>query len=162
MTDALLRLAHLVAVVYWIGGIFFVQFALRPALGLLEPGPRLSFMAQVLRRYFAGVALSIIAVLLSGFGMVAQLSGALTTGHPDWGRLFALHWHVYAMLALGLTMMAIYSHTSAGPMRRLTQAVAAVDWPAAASALAEVRRLALVNLLLGLSTMAVALLGRVP
>ena len=154
MVDALLRLGHLIAVVYWIGGIFFVQLALRPSLGVLDPGPRLTLMALVLRRFFFGVGLSIVLVLVSGFGMMALMSPA--------GNLFAVHWHVHAMLALGLLMMAIYSHTSAGPMRRLTQAVAAVDWPAAASALAEVRRLALVNLLLGLSTMAVALLGRVP
>lgn len=153
MIDALLRLGHLVAVVYWIGGIFFVQLALRPSLGVLDPGPRLTLMAQVMRRFFFGVGLSIALVLLSGFGMMALMS------RP--GSLFAAHWHVHAMLALGLLMMAIYSHTTAGPMRRLTQAVAAADWPAGAAALAQVRRLALSNLLLGLATMAVALLGRV-
>ena len=152
MVDALLRLGHLIAVVYWIGGIFFVQLALRPSLGVLDPGPRLTLMAQVLRRYFFGVGLSIVLVLASGFGMMALMSGPAS--------LFAVHWHVHAMLAIGLLMMAIYSHTTAGPMRRLNQAVAAADWAAGAIALDQVRRLALSNLLLGLATMAVALLGR--
>ena len=153
LTDALLRLVHLVAVVYWIGGIFFVQIALRPALALLEPAPRLRLMAAVMRRYFQGVGLSIALVLVSGGGMW----GLMASGGGWW----AVHWHVYAMLGLATVMVTIYGHTVGAPLRRLTLAVAAQDWPAGAAALAQIRRQALTNLLLGLATMAVALVGRV-
>ena len=108
LTDALLRLVHLVAVVYWIGGIFFVQIALRPALALLEPAPRLRLMAAVMRRYFQGVGLSIALVLVSGGGMW----GLMASGGGWW----AVHWHVYAMLGLAAVMVTIYGHTVGAPL----------------------------------------------
>jgi len=46
------------------------------------------------------------------------------------------------------------------PMRRLQQAVAQQAWATAAAQLSLVRRLVLLNLLLGVAVFAVAILGR--
>ena len=36
-----LKIAHVLAIVVWVGGMAFVQFFLRPSLGTLEPPQRL-------------------------------------------------------------------------------------------------------------------------
>lgn len=151
MTGLLVWL-HLVAVVFWVGGIFFVQVALRPALGHLESTSRLKMIDHALARYFAGVGLCIVLIFGSGFAMMLRLGGAA----GPW----AVPPHVHAMLGLALLMTAMYAHTMAGPFRRLRRAVAAQDWDGGAAAMARIRLQGLSNLLLGVLTMAVATLGR--
>ena len=50
---SLFKLLHLLAVLLWVGGMFFAHFILRPAaVEALEAPQRLKLMDAVLRRFF--------------------------------------------------------------------------------------------------------------
>ena len=142
---------HVLAATLWVGGMAVMHFAVRPAaVQWLEPPQRLPFMAAVLSRFLAAVAAAIAVLLLSGASMV-MLAGGLSK----------LHWHVHAMLAIGLVMTALFLHLRFAPYPRLDRAVAAGEWAVAASNLNAIRRLVGVNLALGVLVIAIATVGRV-
>jgi uncharacterized membrane protein len=143
------RWLHLLGVVVWVGGMFFAHLALRPAVGALPPPQRLPLLAATLTRFVAWVAVAVLAILGSGAAMIHQLGG-----------FAAVNASVHAMTLLGLAMVAIYVYLVARPLARLRAAVAAGDWPGGGAAMATVRHLVAVNLVLGLVTISIAALGR--
>ncbi|RYY93912.1 MAG: hypothetical protein EOO24_25835 [Comamonadaceae bacterium] len=150
IVSAVLLLLHLFAAAWWVGGMAVMHFAVRPAaVAVLAPPQRLPFMAATLGRFFAGVSMSVVLLLVSGFGLVGQSGGMRN-----------VHWSVHAMLGLGLVMMAIYGHIRFGVYPKLQRAVAAADWPAAAGRLDLVRRMVAVNLALGVLVFVLAVVGR--
>jgi uncharacterized membrane protein len=70
------------------------------------------------------------------------------------------HVSVHLMLGLGLLMTAIYAWIRVSPFPWLKLAVAAHDWPTAAAQLDRVRKLVSTNLVLGIVTIGVAIVGR--
>jgi uncharacterized membrane protein len=140
---------HLVAVVVWVGGMFFAHVALRPAVAALEPPQRLTLMAAALGRFLCWVAGAVVVILATGFGMLAATPAGAGVGTG-----------VATMAVVGVAMVAIYVDLVLQPYRRLAAAVAAKAWPDAAAALAGVRRRVEINLGLGLVTIAAAVLGR--
>lgn len=141
-------LLHLVAVVVWVGGMFFAHFCLRPAALALPPPQRLPLMAGALGRFFAWVLGAIGLVWASGLAMMleAGFGAAPRTLH--------------AMMGVALVMTAIFAVIRFVHYPKLRVRVEAGDWPAAAAALNAIRQLVTVNLGLGLLTMAIATLGR--
>lgn len=154
MLYALLKTAHVLAVVLWVGGMVFAHFFLRPSLAVLAPPQRLALMHAVLGRFFAAVAVAVAVVVASGLWMVGRVARQAVAG----GGSFAwpLDWSV--MTALGLVMTAVFVFIRLRPYRRFARAVRAETWPEAAAALAVVRRWVLVNLVLGVVVIGVALL----
>ena len=151
MSYSVWLLVHLLGVIVWVGGMFFAHMALRPAAAeLLEPPQRLPLLAAVLGRFFRWVALSILAILASGVAILILFAGSGAR----------LGWHIHAMSGIGLAMMAIFAHIRLAPFVRMKRAVAARDWPAAGTAMARIRALVLVNLVLGLVTTVLVFLGR--
>ena len=145
---AFLLLLHLSGVIVWVGGMFFAHFCLRPvAAAQLPPPQRLPLLAAVLGRFFVAVAVSIVAILASGFSIMG------TTGFGQ----APIHWHV--MAGIGLAMAAIFGVIYFRHFPRLKAGVAAQDWPAAGAAMNRIRILVATNLLLGALTIAVATLG---
>jgi len=144
-----LLLPHLLGVIVWVGGMFFAHMALRPsAAALLPPPQRLPLLHGVFTRFFPWVWLSILSILSSGsYGML--LLGGFKAG-----------WHIHAMLAIGVAMMTIFSYIYFVPFPRLKQGVLKQDWPVAGVAMARIRLLVGVNLILGLTATVIALLGR--
>ena len=59
---------HLLAAVIWVGGMFFAYMAMRPAAQFLEPAMQLTLWSNTFKRFFPWVWLSIITILISGFG----------------------------------------------------------------------------------------------
>ena len=143
------RWLHLLAVVVWVGGMFFAHMALRPAALALSPPQRLPLLAATLSRFVAWVAAAIVILVASGVVMTVLLGGIRAVG-----------WYVHAMIGLGLVMILLYGHLVASSLKRLRAGVAASDWPAAGAAMATARRLVGINLVLGLVTITVAVLGR--
>lgn len=142
---------HVVAVVIWVGGMFFAYGCLRPVAGAqLEPPARLTLWAGVFERFFPWVWAAVITILASGFWLIF---GAL-------GGMGAVGVHVHIMLSLGVLMMLIFLHVFFAPYRRLTRAVAAQDWPAGGKALSQIRILVGINTALGLLTTLVGAGGR--
>jgi uncharacterized membrane protein len=140
---------HLLGVIVWVGGMFFAHTALRPAVGVLEPPARLTLLVGVLSRFFRWVAFAIVLILGSGAFLALRMGGFAHV---------ALSVHV--MTALGVVMAGVYAYLVVAPYRRLRQAVAASDWQGGGRAMAAIRRLVGLNLILGLATMTVAVLGR--
>jgi uncharacterized membrane protein len=145
-----LLFVHLIAVVLWVGGMFVLHFAVRPAAaGQLAPPQRLPLLATVLGRFFFWVSIAIVAILASGIGLILG-AGGFANAHAS----------VHLMFVLGLVMMAIFLVIRLAPFPRLQRAVAASDWPTAARELDRIRKLVVTNLALGVITTAVATLGR--
>ncbi len=140
---------HVLAVVVWVGGMFFAYMALRPvAAGVLEPPQRLTLWTGVFGKFFPWVWVSVALILATGLHMLAAFGGVAAP-------LYAL-----AMLVLGVGMMLIFAHVFFAPYKKLRRAVAAQDWKAGGAALAQIRMLIGINLSLGLLTIAVVFLGR--
>jgi uncharacterized membrane protein len=128
--------------------MFFAHFCLRPvAAEQLPPPQRLPLLAAVLGRFFAAVAVSIVAIVVSGFVSLVNVGFA------------AAPWYWHLMLVLGLVMACIFGLIYFLHFPRLKAGVAAQDWPVAGAAMNRIRPLVATNLLLGASTIAIATLG---
>lgn len=151
----LLKLAHVLSILVWVGGMVFAHFFLRPAVASLEPPERLRLMHGVLGRFFKVVlALSSVAVI-TGVWMIGRV--AKDTVQSGGAFHMPLSWTL--MAALGLLMWAIFGHIRFALFKRFSGAVALAEWPQAAASLASIRLWVSINLALGLLTVAVALLG---
>ena len=135
---ALMKFLHIAAAIVWLGGVSFMLFALRAAAAeQLAPPQRVPLIAQVLRRFFVLVWISVAALLASGLGMML---GVGMKNAP-------IGWHI--MFGLGLLMFALFGHLYFGPFRRLKLAVAAANWPDGGVRIGQIAALAQVNLVLG-------------
>ena len=143
------RWLHLMGVVVWIGGMFFAHLALRPAAQALPPPVRLPLLAATLARFLPWAGASVLAILASGGWLVMAAGGFRTVGGS-----------VHAMTAIGLVMALVYGYIVAGPYRAMRAALAASRLEAAGASMATIRRLVALNLVLGLVTLAVAVVGR--
>lgn len=85
-------------------------------------------------------------------GRVAGQAGQTGVSTP-----MPLEWLV--MATLGVAMVLIFGFIRLVPYPRLVRAVAVGAWPDGAAALATIRRWVMVNLVLGVVTVAVAQLG---
>ena len=139
---------HLLATVVWVGGMFFAHVALRPAAASLPPPVRLPLISATLAIFLLWVAAAVVTIIATGFMMIFARGGFGGVGGS-----------VHVMTVLGLVMASIYGFIMAVPFPRARAGVAAGNWQAAGEALAQVRRLVGVNLVLGLVTITVAVLG---
>ena len=141
---------HVLAVVVWVGGMFFAYMVLRQSAGPLESEARLTLWHRVFRRFFPWVWASIVVLLASGYGMMflyfCGFSGA------------GLYIHV--MQGIGIVMMLLFLHLFFAPWRRFSDAVEGKHFPEAAERLGQIRRIVAANLVLGLVTIVVGASGR--
>lgn len=140
---------HVLAVVLWVGGMFFAYQILRPAAQSLEPSVRLPLWSRTFARFFPWVWISVIILPVSGYYMIAHQFGGSASLPP----------FVNAMQGLGWLMILLYLHVFFAPYRRLRRAVITGDLDRAAKALAQIRVLVGINTLLGLITIIVAVAG---
>ena len=146
---ALFKLIHLLAVLIWVGGMFFAYMVLRPAaVDVLETPQRLCLWQAVFRRFFKWVWSAVVALLISGFYMI-YLHGGL----PQVPR------YVHIMLALGLAMTVIYSYIFFTCYVSLSLNVANQRWKEAGEMLGRMRKLMAVNLILGLLVVCIVVIG---
>ena len=151
------KLTHLVAAIFWMGGMAFMILALRPvAVKLLEPPERLLLMGAVWKRFFIVVMVSIVALFASGTNLYTTTFRAIkaATGQGS----VPLGWNV--MLVLGLLMMVIFGHIYFAGYARFKRAIAAQDWPLAAKAAAQIHTLMVTNFVLGWLSIAAVRLVR--
>lgn len=142
-------LLHLLGATVWIGGMFFAYMALRPAAGkLLQPPQRLPLWRETLGRFFLWVWISIAAIYASGLHMLAAAYGM------QWIPAYVL-----AMAGIATVMTIIFLYVYFVPFRVLKREVEAQNWPAGGVALNRIRQLVATNLVLGLTTFAVAVAG---
>ena len=154
MIYAALKLAHVLAIIVWIGGMVFAHFFLRPATLSLEPPQRLRLMHDALGRFFRAVLVAAVVVLASGLWMIGRV--AKESVQAGLGFNMPLDWTI--MAALGILMIAIFGHIRFSLFKRLGKAVAASDWAAGGAALASIRTWVSINLAIGVSIVAITLL----
>ena len=125
---------HLLAATAWVGGMLYALVVLRPALTVLDAGPRLQVHMLTLKRFFLVVWHAMPIMLLTGWGMIAVAGWSMSH----------LPWYVNVMQALGLIMAAVFLWTYFGPFRRLRRAIRPGP-----ELLGRIRLLVTVNLVLG-------------
>ena len=142
---ALFKLIHLLAVLIWVGGMFFAYVVLRPAaVEVLEPPERLRLWNTVFQRFFVWVWGAVAVLLVSGLYLINLFGGMAHVGM-----------YVHVMLTLGLVMMAIYAYVFFYCYVPLSQNVSKQRWKEAGELLGKIRKLIAVGLL----TVCVAVLG---
>jgi uncharacterized membrane protein len=141
---------HILAAMFWVGGMAFAYFMLRPATGPLEPPVRLALWRRVFARFLPAVGVSIVALLLSGYGMQFIIFGGFK-GIPP---------YIQAMQGIGIVMMMLYLHLLFAPWRRFQAALDSGALPAAAKSLNQIRIIVAVNLVLGVVTILAGSTGR--
>jgi uncharacterized membrane protein len=137
---------HLLCAAVWVGGMAFALMVVRPSLGVLDPAQRTAVLNQVFRRFFLIVWHAMPLLLLSGYAMLFGFYGGFA----------GVNWSVHTMHALGLLMAVIFVVIFFGPWPRFR---AAVSPARAAGSIDRIRKLILLNLVLGLITIAIAGLG---
>jgi uncharacterized membrane protein len=147
---ALLLAVHLIAAVFWVGGMAFAYTMLRPAAGPLDPPVRLPLWRRVFTGFLPWVGVSIVALLASGFAMIFLMFGSLGSAPP----------YVHSMATLGLVMMLLYLHLLFAPWRRFREALDRGALPEAARSLNQIRMIVGINLLLGTLTLIIGGTGR--
>jgi uncharacterized membrane protein len=141
---------HILAAVIWVGGMFFAHQMLRPAAGKLDPAQRLPLWRRVFQHFFPWVWACIVALLLSGFGMVIW----------GFGGFAHIGLHVHIMQGIGILMMVAFGHLYFSPWARFRRAVDAGDFATAAPQLDRIRRIVTLNLMLGLIVVVIGATGR--
>lgn len=137
---------HVLFAALWVGGSAAVLLVLLPSLGRLEPAPRVAVLNQAFRRFFLLVWHAMPIVLLSGYAMLFGLYGGFK----------GANWAVHTMHGLGLVMAVVFVAAVFGPWPKFRAAVGAAR---AASSAGRIRTFILVNLILGIITIAVACIG---
>ena len=141
MILAIAKAIQLLGAVIWVGGMFFALLVLRPSLAVLEPPQRLALHGQVFKRFFRIVWHAMPLVLLSGYFMLFGMYGGFADADP----------FIHVMHLVGLIMAAVFIWIFVGPWKRFRTDPA--SRPEAAN---TIRKLILVNLVLGLLTIAIA------
>ena len=150
MLHALLTAVHTLSAVVWVGGMFLMHTSLRPAATtLLEPPARLPLLCGVMARFFIWVKVAITLLFVTGIWLISMQGSFGKAG-----------WHVHLMALIAVIMTAIFGMIYGGPFKKLKAAVAAKEWPKGGEVMASIRKLILINLVLGLITVAVGAGGR--
>jgi uncharacterized membrane protein len=144
-------LLHIISAVLWVGGMFFAHVCLRPIVVVqLEPAQRLKLWAAVFARFFPVVWGALITLLITGYLMIFAI----------WQSMAATPVYIHIMNGLGIIMILIFMHVFFSPYKRLKNAVASEDWPTGGKALAQIRMLVGLNIILGVVVVSVASAGR--
>src|SRR5215472_15571627 len=132
----LLLAIHLLAAVFWVGGMSFAYMVLRPAAGTLDPPVRLPLWRGVFARFLPWVGASIVALLASGFAMMFLMFGGFADSPP----------YIHIMATTGILMMLLYLHLLFAPWRRFQVALDRGALPDAAKSLNQIRLIVAINL----------------
>lgn len=146
---AILHSLHALAAVVWVGGMFFAHFILRPSIAQFAPEQRISLMQEVFKRFFLWVWGAIVLLWLSGLGLILLHGG-----------MAHINLYVHIMLTVGLLMTGIFAYIFFALYTRFYIAIINQNQPAAAEALAKIRKFILINLSLGTLTIIIATAGR--
>lgn len=146
---ALLAL-HVLAAMFWVGGMAFAYIILRPAAGPLDAPARLALWRRVFASFLPWVGVSIVVLLITGYTMVFLVFGGFK----------GLPLYVNLMQSIGIIMMLLYLHLTFAPWKRLKAALDSGDVPAAGGQLGQIRKIVAINLALGVLVILIAVSGR--
>ncbi|MCY0886142.1 MAG: CopD family protein [Firmicutes bacterium] len=130
---------HVLAVVLWIGGVFFLDLILVPRLAgyVRAADERARLLFSLFRVFFAWVWVAGLVLVVTGYGMVWVLGG-----------LRALNGARWTMVVVGTLMVLLALYIYFGPYWRMGRALTRSDWEEAGRAAARVRLFSGMNLVL--------------
>ncbi len=137
---------HLLCATIWVGSGFAAVVVLRPALNLLDAGPRLQVQMNTLKKFFFYVWHVMPLMLLTGWAMV----------YSAWGSFAILPLSINIMQGTALIMAGIFIYTYFRPWQSLRRAIRPT-----AEQMASVRKLVTVNFVLGFLGVTAGALGHV-
>lgn len=140
-----LRTVHIIAIITWIGGMYFAHFFLRPALTPLEPPQRLKLMHAVLGRFFSAVLIASLATVGSGIWMIGRTAKLVS----QTGGNFAMPWTWTVMASLGILMLLIFFYIRFRLFKSFEADFLKGSWPDAGSHLASIRQWVNINMVIG-------------
>ncbi len=142
---------HLLAIIVWIGGMFFAHMILRPtAQNLLEPSQRLPFLTQIFSRFFIWVWIAIVLLWVSGAWITFGSHGGMAKAPV----------YLHIMWTLGGLMTVLFTYIFFVPFSKLKQAVAEANFPLGGQHMNRIRYIVLTNLILGITTSIIAVMGK--
>lgn len=141
---------HLLAAMFWVGGMAFAYWVLRPAAAPLDQAARLALWRRVFGAFLPLVGLAVAALLATGYAMIMLFFYGFA-GAPL---------YVNIMQVLGLLMMLLYLHLMFAPWTRFRRALEQNKLPEAAASLERIRLTVAINLALGIVTAIVGGTGR--
>jgi uncharacterized membrane protein len=141
---------HLLAALFWVGGMAFAYWVLRPAAGALDPPVRLPLWRRVFEKFLPWVGLAIVVLLGSGYAMLGKYFGGFA----------AAPLYINVMQGLGILMVLLYLHLFFAPWRRFRRALDQGALPEAGKALNQIRQIVAINLALGIIVVIVGGTGR--
>jgi uncharacterized membrane protein len=141
---------HLLAAVFWVGGMAVAYWVLRPATGPLEPPMRLPLWRRVFSIFLPWVGVSIAVLLVTGYTMMPF--------YLDGSPVAPLY--ITVMQALGWLMVLLYLHLFFAPWKRFHAALDQGALPEAGKQLNQIRMIVAINLTLGILTVLVGGTGR--
>lgn len=142
---AALRVVHILAIMTWVGGMYFAHFFLRPALATLEPPHRLKLMHAVFRRFFSAVLVASLATVGSGIWMIGRTAKMVS----QTGGNFMMPWTWTVMASLGIVMLLIFFFIRFKLFKSFEADVLKGSWPNAGSHLASIRKWVGINMMIG-------------
>jgi len=137
---------HLLGAALWVGGMYYAVMVLRPALAQLDATKRVQVHMQTLQRFFRLVWHVMPIVLISGWLMVFGV----------WGGFATVPLSINLMQGLALVMAGVFLFVFFGPWQRVRRAIRPTQ-----EMLDGVRRLVIVNLVLGAGAIVAGALGHV-
>jgi len=141
--DALLAI-HLIAAALWVGGMYYAVMVLRPALAQLEAAKRVQLHMQTLQRFFRLVWHIMPIMFVSGWLMVFGV----------WGGFATVPLSINVMQGIAVVMAGVFLYVFFGPWQRVRRAIRPT-----AEQLDGVRRLVIVNLVLGVGAIVAGAIG---
>jgi uncharacterized membrane protein len=141
---------HLLAAIFWVGGMAFAYWVLRPAAGPLDPPLRLPLWRRVFGIFLPWVGAAIVVLLGSGYVMLARYFGGFA-GAPL---------YVNVMQGLGILMVLLYLHLYFAGWKRFRAALGGGALPEAGKALNQIRMIVAINLALGIVVVIIGGTGR--
>jgi uncharacterized membrane protein len=142
---------HLIGVVVWVGGMFFMLHCLRPSLAAIDGPQRPKLMLAVQGKFFKMVTVALVLIWGSG---LAMLYSAISNGLKPW----PIGWHIMITLAALMTVIFFYLRFSL--FAQATRAFEAETPGLLGPLMEKIRKLVMVNMVLGFVVIAAAIFGR--
>lgn len=139
MLNALATIFHLIAINIWVGGMFFIIMVLGKVVSTLEEPEKQTFWQSVLERFFFWVWLAVLGILATGILMIFYRFGGLANAPL----------YILVMASFGISMVMVFVIIYFVFYQNFLRALKAGNVKETRHQLLIIRRLGIVNMMLG-------------
>ena len=139
MLNAFAIIFHLIAINIWVGGMFFIIMVLGKVVSTLEVPEQQVFLQNILERFFFWVWLAVIGLLATGSGMIFYRFGGLANAPL----------YIIMMTSFGISMAMLFVVIYFVFFKRFLRDSKAGNVEGSRRQLRIIRRLGIINMVLG-------------